>query len=940
MNISQILINHMHEPLGFDLTNLRIEFKVDAPHYTKVKKQLIIWKSNSAQPCYQTELTDYDNNFFDVAMDLEPRTEYSVRIILQNSEQQISADSHFETGKMSEKYTAEWIGNSNKSVQNTLFKKSFETTQPIVKARLYATGLGLYEAYLDHQKIGDEYLAPGVTAYDKWIQVQTYDVTEALQSPATHELRFSTGDGWYKGIYGFDGGKDCIYGDQQRILAELHLTYADGSTTVLNTDSSWETTTGKITKSAIYYGEDIDDTLTIADWQPVVILSEPKTTLQDRLSLPIKIHENLEVQQILTTPAKETVLDFGQNHAGWLTFYNREPKGTVLTFQFGEILQQENFYRENLRTARASFTYVSDGKEGWVRPHFTYFGFRYVKVTGNTKPLDSQDYKSPVLYSDMAITGSIHTDNEDVNRLFKNIVWGQKSNFLDVPTDCPQRDERLGWTGDANIFSNTAAYNMNVFQFFKKYARDMAVEQSQHDGMLTMYAPAMGVDDGGAAVWGDAATIIPWNMYQDYGDTAVLKQNYTAMKSWVNWITANTKTPNLWTGMFQFGDWIALDGENPALPTGKTDEDFIASVYYYYSSLIVAKTAAMLNHSQDADEFSSLAANIKSAIQSEYITPTGRLAIDTQTAYALALQFELVPKSQVKRVLNDLTNRLGKDNDHLKTGFVGTPFICQVLSKYGQHKIATKIFLQTDFPSWLYAVKMGATTVWERWNSVEPDGSMNKDGMNSLNHYSIGAIMEWAYKYLVGISEHDAGYQSITFAPHFDYRLKQISGHYDTPYGSFKMSSRIETDASHTIKVSLTVPFGATVTVKLPRAEGRQIHVNDQILTGNSFKLTGGQYEIYYQPTNDYIEHYSEDTAAATIMADKQLVQQIDRIDPVLDFFRNDPDAAQGGLGKMSLTKLNTLLPFINIAPDHLVKINDLLTSTPLSSERQFMKER
>ena len=358
-------------------------------------------------------------------------------------------------------------------------------------------------------------------------------------------------------------------------------------------------------------------------------------------------------------------------------------------------------------------------------------------MTGNTLDINPDDFKAAVMFSSMDQTGSLKTDNRKVNRLFQNVQWGQKSNFFDVPTDCPQRDERLGWTGDADVFSNTAAFNMNVFEFFKKYSRDMAVEQKDHGGMLTMYAPSMGVDDGGAAVWGDAATIVPWNMYQVYGDPAILRQNYTEMKAWVDWITQNTKTENLWTGCFQFGDWIALDGENPALPTGKTDEDFIASVYYCYSAEIVSKAAAILGHDEDAAFYSEKAAAIRKAIQNEYITANGRLAIDTQTGYALALYFNLVPENQQQRVLNDLTARLGKDDGHLKTGFVGTPFICQVLSRFGNHRLATKIFMNEDFPSWLYAVNMGATTVWERWNSVLEDGSMNPDGMNSLNHSRI-----------------------------------------------------------------------------------------------------------------------------------------------------------------------------------------------------------
>ncbi|BDR56630.1 alpha-L-rhamnosidase [Xylocopilactobacillus apis] len=929
MKISSILINHMHEPVGFQLNDLRVEFKVESDQFFAITKKLSIYSDENPDPCWQSDWLDFNNNYFDVDLKLKSRTHYRVLVAVKSDDEEVEAESFFETGKMNESFEANWIGNSDKNIQNTLFKKDFKVSKQVKRARLYITGLGLYETYIDHQKVGDEFLTPGVTAYDQWVQVQTYDVTSLLKE-SNHELLISCGDGWYKGNYGFDGGKDCIYGDQQLAIAEYHLDYKDGTHEVISTDQSWQTTSGQITKSAIYYGEDLDETIEIGDWQQAVEVNHDKNILQDRLSLPIKVKEKLSVNEIISTPANEQVLDFGQNQAGWLEFYNREPKGTKIIFQFGEILQEGNFYRDNLREARAAFEYVSDGVEKWVRPHFTYFGYRYVKVEGNTKPLRKEDYQAAVMYSDLAETGNIETNNPKVNRLFQNIIWGQKSNFFDVPTDCPQRDERLGWTGDAEIFSNTAALNMDVFAFFKKYARDLSVEQEQHDGMVTMYAPAMGQNDGGAAVWGDAATIIPWNMYEDYGDPAILKQNYQSMKSWVDWITKNTQVPNLWVSPFQFGDWLALDGENPAMPTGKTDEDYIASIYYYYSSLIVSQTAKILNQFTDEQKYAELAEAIKNEIQAEYITPKGRLALETQTAYILALQFDLVDPKYRKRVVNDLVARLHKDNDHLKTGFVGTPYLCTVLSRFNEHKLATKIFLNDDYPSWLNEVNLGATTIWERWNSVQSDGSMNPEGMNSLNHYSAGTVMEWTYKYLLGINGHTPGYQKITFAPQFDYRLPKVSGYFETPYGKFSVNTKIETDENHTINLSLTIPFGVNVHVELPRSNGVSVKVNDKEYSNGKFDLQAGNYEISYQPTENYIETYHPDTPVTEILANENLVSEIDKIDPILNFFKNDPNS---DLAKMSLTKLDLNFPFINIEPDHLKKINQLLEKTPVPGQ-------
>lgn len=931
MKISNVYINHMTEPVGYELKDLRVEFAVEADKYSAAQKKLVIY--TNGKEVYNTNWQDYDSNFFTPDLKLTPRTRYDVEIFVKTADQEASAQSFFETGKMAEKYTGKWLGNADKDIQNTLFKKTLTFNKPVKKARLYATGLGLYEAYIDGQKVDAEFLTPGCTDYTKWIQVQTYDVTDALQDNGEHELLFSLGDGWYKGIMGFDGGKEKIYGDQQRMLAEVHVDFEDGTSAIINSDESWLTTSGQITKSSIYYGEDLDATIVPANWQKAQVLDCPYDVLCDRLSIPVAIEQRLPVKEVITTPAGETVLDFGQNHAGLMEFFNREPTGTVIKLEAGEILQDGNFYRDNLRNARAAFQFTSDGKEGWVRPHFTYFGYRYLRVTGNSKPINKNDFRAAVVYSVSEQTGDLKTNNEKVNRLFQNIQWGQRSNFVDIPTDCPQRDERLGWTGDADIFSNTAALNRNVFEFFKKYSRDMAVEQKAHDGMLTMYAPAMGVDDGGAAVWGDAATIVPWNMYQAYGDPAILRQNYQAMRSWVDWISNSTKTPNLWTGGFQFGDWIALDGENPALPTGKTDEDFIASVYYFYSSKIVSKSAAILGKKEDAKKYADQATAIKEAIQKEYITANGRLAIDTQTGYALALYFGLVPENQCQRVVHDLAVRLGKDNDHLKTGFVGTPFICQVLSKFGNHKLATKIFMNEDFPSWLYAVNMGATTVWERWNSVQEDGTMNPDGMNSLNHYSIGAIMEWGYRYLLGIADHTPGYKTLTFAPNYDYRLKKVSGYYASSYGKFTASYQIETDAKHTIQLSLTVPFGQTVKVQLPRSEKNGVIVNGEKKAIGQFTLTAGSYEISYVPDQDYIERYTAETPVVQIMADPKLVTEISKETDVLSFFK-DPNNLNN-LGKMSLGTLASILPFINIAPETLAKINHLLESTPLLSERK-----
>lgn len=435
MKISEIYVNHMHHPVGFELKDLRIEFSIEAESFRKIQKCLIIYANGSE--VMNTGFSEYDNNFFTPELELNPRTHYDVEIRIRDEKEETSARTFFETGKMDEPFLAKWIGNDDKDIQNTVFEKDFELDGQIEEARLYATGLGLYEACLDGEKIGDEYLAPGCTNYRKWVQVQTYDVTKMLTSGQEHSLTFSLGDGWYKGNMGFDGGKSEIYGNRQAMIAELHVRFKEGTETVICSDDSWKTTSGKITRSSIYYGEDLDATIELKDWKKPEILDLPQDILCDRLSMPIRIDERLNVAKVISTPAGETVLDFGQNQAGWIEFYNREPRGTVIKFEMGEILQNGNFYRENLRDARAAFQYTSDGNEGWVRPHFTYYGYRYVRVTGNTLDINPDDFKAAVMFSSMDQTGSLKTDNRKVNRLFQNVQWGQKSNFFDVPTDCP-----------------------------------------------------------------------------------------------------------------------------------------------------------------------------------------------------------------------------------------------------------------------------------------------------------------------------------------------------------------------------------------------------------------------------------------------------------------------------------------------------------------------
>lgn len=934
--ISQILINHIDKPMGFLFDKLRIDFKIESQNDYDIEKQLIIYKDKINFPIYQTKKENKKEQFYELSLDLEPMTRYIIELIIYNTNgEKITGKSWFETGKLSEEMNGNWIGNSDKNLQNTLFKKEFNITKKVKSARLYMTALGLYESYLNNKKIGDEILAPGLTDYDNIVQLQTYDITSLLQEKEKNSLIISVADGWYKGNFGFDGGADSIFGDHQLAIAEIHIWYQDESDEILITDDSWETTSGQISHSSIYYGEDLDLTKDIGNWKKVKLSNHKKNIITDRLSLPIKIKDKIPVKTIIKTPLGETVLDFGQNQAGWLEFFNKLEYGEKIKFEFGEILQNGNFYRDNLRAARAAFEVTSDGIEKWVSPHFTYFGYRYVKITGNFSKFSKEDFIANVIFSDIRENIYIKTNNKKVNQLISNVMWGQKSNFIDVPTDCPQRDERLGWTGDANIFSNTAMFNMDVYAFYNKWLRDIRNEQIKFNGMVPLYVPSMKSTDKGAAVWGDAITFIPWNIYNFYGDLSILESNYDSMKSWVNWIGKQTIHKNLWKGSFQFGDWLALDTETPGSPIGKTDGDFIASIYYYYSAYIIKESAVLLEKKDDVKVYESLSESILKEIRSEWVTPNGKLSLDTQTALSLSLKFPILVQQHKDRNVKELVKRIELDNKHLKTGFVGTPYLCQVLSDNNQHALAVDLFLNEDFPSWLYAVNLGATTVWERWNSVEPDGKINPEGMNSLNHYSIGAIMEWFYKYVLGINSFSPGFQRVTISPNFDYRLNSIDGSMDTPIGKLKISYKVEVNDLHKIEINISCPFGMIIDLNLPRTnKSTPISINKEVVyTDNkSIMLKTGEYKISYIPTLEYIEYYKVDTKVNEIIKNKDLVKKIGKIDSVLNFFKDNPDEVNGFLGTMSIEELSERMPFINVPSKNMIKINDLLKNTRIIS--------
>lgn len=899
MKIVKLRVNHIEKPLGFQMKNPCFSWIVEESKGSRQKcAQIDVFEDEECRKLIYTTGRQQELNSVgtELPLDLTPRTRYFWMVSVWNERNEIGVSeiSWFETGKMEESWTAEWITGTGK--KSELYRKKFETRSQVkvASARIYICGLGLYELELNGRRIGNEVLTPGYHAYDFWKQVQTYDVTDAVIN-GENVIGVYTADGWYKGKIGMGQSYTDVYGDRQCLICELHINYADGTSEVIKSDTSWVYAPSPILSSSIYDGEIYDarkeisgwseNTCTYKGWEKSTKLDLDRTLLSDRLSLPVKIMEKRNPVQILHTPKGENILDFGQNMAGWIQADIYVPKGKSVRFQFGEILQDGCFYRDNLRTAKAEYIYTGNGKRAVIRPHFTYYGFRYVKVEG-IEP-DPEHFMALVLYSEMEQTGWITTGNAMVNQFVNNVLWGQKSNFLDLPTDCPQRDERQGWTGDAQIFSGTACCQMYVPAFFRKYLQDMRYEQSIIDGAVPHIVPRIkpstshGMIDGyGAAPWADAAVIIPWNLYLYYGDKSMLAEQYPGMKAWTDYVIhmdEKNGDKKRWTTGFHFADWLALDNlEDPQSPCGATESYFVASAYYYYDCMTMSKAAKILGFSEDEEFYSIRANQVLQSIRDEYFSPNGRCTIHTQTALVLAICINLVSDEHRQRCADDLAQMLKKRDIHLDTGFVGTPYICKALSETGYDSYAYQLFLNEDYPSWLYQVKMGATTVWERWDSVLLDGKMNPKGMNSLNHYAYGAVTEWIYQYVCGIrpQEDFSGFKKVKIEPHINGRMDFVDCRMNTASGAYQVNWKVMEDGDLSLK--LKIPFDCEAEVSLPVAESINavsFYMNNEkneLLVNKSeekmqFVLTAGNYEISYKPKEDFIPRLSIEMTVAEL---------------------------------------------------------------------------
>ena len=902
MKITSCKTNHMINPLGFGMEQATVSWIADD---TLSKKQLaaqVIVASNSdmSDILYDSgRKADLSNLAVNLPVKLAARTRYywTVKVWGDAGDDAQSDVNWFETGKRDESWQAKWISPSweDKSIRPNL-RKEFQADGQIASARAYITGFGLYELEINGSRIGEERLTPYCNSYDAWVQYQTYDVTAALLS-GQNAIGVKLADGWAKGPFGTFGELNKPYIDSFLLLCEIRITLNDGSEQIIISDDSWKCHASPILEDSIYDGEVYDANLEIPDWSRPdfddngwdrVIETTPTGLgrVTDRLSLPVLVKETIQPVELLHTPAGEWVLDMGQNMVGWLRIRIREPKGTRIRIQHGEVMQDDNFYRDNLRNAKAEYIYISDGTERVVEPTTTFYGFRFAKLEGFSQPIQLEDFTGCVVYSDLETTGHIETSDPLVNRLFLNALWGQKGNFLDVPTDCPQRDERMGWTGDAQVFSGTASFNMDTYAFYIKFMQDLWEDQQFTDGMVASVVPTFfkdknpesGFTSGGACAWSDAATVIPWEVYLHFGDKTILERQYASMKAWVDWIRkqdAKSGDRKLWTIGFHFGDWLALDGPVEGGVMGGTDNGLLASAYYRLSTNILAKAAAVLGRQDDASFYSQLSEQIKLAIQNEFFSKNGRSAVITQTAHVVALHFDLVEPDVRQRVLKDLNALLRKSNMHLKTGFIGTPYLCRSLSDNGDSDSAYQVFFQEDYPSWLYEVIMGATTIWERWNSILPDGKISGTGMNSLNHYAYGSIVEWMYRNMCGINPLEAapGFKQFEIRPEVYGKLLHAKATLKSSMGLIESGWRREENG--TLTLSFAVPFDSSATAWLPAADLGAIKGLTGLAASQDgdrvqVELQAGRYTFNYQPTRSFDLRYSLDTPLYELLANPE----------------------------------------------------------------------
>lgn len=781
---------------------------------------------------------------------LESRERVAARVSVQGDDggwSDPSPETWLETGLLrAEDWSARPVGleldedPESDARRATLVRRGFRIDGQIAHARLYATAHGLYDAEINGIRVGSDTLSPGWTVYRERLRYYTYDVTDLLRD-GENAIGAWLGDGWYRGRLGWRGGHRNVFGRDLSFLAQLEITYADGRRVTLATDDTWTAAPSPILRSGIYDGEDHDarqelpgwstPTFDEGDWAPVAVRERDPHTLVAPTGPPVRVTEDVAPVAVLTSPRGARILDFGQNLVGRVRIRVTGPRGATVTLRTAEVLQEGEIFTRPLRSARSTDHYTlaghPDGEE-W-EPRFTFHGFRYVEVDGWPGDLDADAaagaLTARVLHTDLERTGWFACSDPLIEQLHRNVVWGMRGNFVDIPTDCPQRDERVGWTGDIQVFGPTASTLFDVSGMLSGWLRDLEADQLP-DGTVPWFVPVIPTHKvwdpiRPGAAWGDVATLLPWTIYQRFGDTGVLAAQFESARRWVDKVESTAGPDRLWNEGFQLGDW--LDPAAPPQDPGdaRTDRYLVATAYFARSARAVADMARVLDQSADAVHYAALADEVAAAFRAAYVKPDGTMTSDAQTAYALAIVFDLLPDAaQRAKAGARLAELVHADDNRIATGFVGTPLVCDALTLTGHTDTAYELLQERECPSWLYQVVQGATTIWERWDALLPDGSVNPGTMTSFNHYALGAVADWLHRSVAGLAPAEPGYRRIRFAPRPGGRLTHASATQRTPYGEASISWRIAHDRLH---VDVTVPIGTTAELDLPGLDSEEL---------------------------------------------------------------------------------------------------------------------
>ena len=863
LQVSSLTADYKTDPLGIDNPAPKLSWIIQSDQnnimqasyeiraaqvpadLAKAKKQ--IWNSGKVASSQSVHIK-YDGQ----ALKSYQRVYWQVRVVDNHGEKSKWSDpAFFETGILEDAaweanwITPTWEEDVSKSNPSPYLRKEFTLGKTIKNARLYISAQGLYQVEINGERVGEQEFTPGWTSYNTRLQYQIYDITAQLVQKQ-NAIGIVLGDGWFRGNL---PRKRNFYGTELATIAQIMVEYSDGTSEVITTNESWKAATGPILESDIYNGEVYDANKELngwskisyddSNWKATKILETSKMILIAPEGPPVKVVNKLEPLSIKKTD-EGWLVDMGQNMVGWIQIKASGNNGDVLTLKHAEVLDKEgNMYYDNLRAAKCTNTYtLKGGTEETFEPHFTFQGFRYVMVEGYPGELTADDIRGMVIHSDMKPSGTFTCSDSLINQLQHNIVWGLKGNFLDVPTDCPQRDERLGWTGDAQVFGPTACFNVDAATFYTKWLRDLAADQDE-DGSIPHVIPNV-LGHGGATGWADAGIMIPWAVYLDYGDVSVLENQYESMKQWIAYMKQRAGEDLIWDGDPHFGDWLSFASTRSDYMGAYTHKDLIATAYYSYSSSIIARVANILGHEQDEAYYSELSEKVRLAFNEEFVTPNGRLVAHTQTAYTLALAFDLLDEKTAEKAAAYLAGDV-EQFGHITTGFLGTPLISLTLTDIGRNDLAYQLLNRKEYPSWLYPVTMGATTIWERWDGQKPDSTFQNPGMNSFNHYAYGAIGKRMYQVVagIGIDEKNPGYKHIIINPRPGGGLTSAKATHKSLYGEIASGWELEGEK---LTMKVEIPANTTASIHIP-GDLSGVEINSSSLTdsGLDYKTVDGE---------------------------------------------------------------------------------------------------